>query len=74
MANLQEVLLAYLTSADILLWPGADGLTLSDVVRSYPQAMAAGRVPSRERLLRDHPDLHEDLETFFGRDGRNSLR
>src|SRR5437762_13787316 len=65
MPNLQEILLAYLTSAEVPLWPGADGLTRSDVVRSYPQAMAAGRVPERERLLEEHPDLTPEPETFL---------
>ena len=64
--SLQEVLLAYLKAADFPLWPGTDGLTLRDVLLSYPQAMADGRVPGREELLRKHPNLREDLESFFG--------
>lgn len=64
--SLQEILLAYLEAAHVRLWPGTDGLTLHDVLLSYPQAMAAGRVPGRKELLRKHPDLREDLESFFG--------
>ena len=64
--SLREVLLAYLKAADLPQWPGTNGLTLRDVLRYYPQAMAAGRVPSRKELLRKHPHLREDLEAFFG--------
>jgi hypothetical protein len=64
--GLQEVLLAYLTAAEPPLWPGTDGLTLRDILLSYPQAMAAGRVPGRRELLRKHPDLREALQLFFG--------
>ena len=64
--NLQEVLLAYLKAADLPQWPGTDGLTVRDILLHYPQAMAAGRVPSRHELLRKHPNLREDLEAFFG--------
>ncbi len=64
--SLGEVLLAYLKAADVRLWPGTDGLTVRDVLLSYPQAMAAGRVPGRKELLGKHPDLREDLESFFG--------
>jgi hypothetical protein len=64
--NLQEVLLAYLKAADLPPWPGTDGLTVHDILLLYPQAMAAGHVPSRMELLRKHPNLRQDLEAFFG--------
>jgi hypothetical protein len=64
--NLREVLLAYMKAADVPEWPGTDGLTLRDILLCYPQAMAAGLVPGHMELLRKHPNLHEDLEAFFG--------
>ena len=64
--SLPEVLLAYLKAAELPLWPGTDALTLVDVLLSYPQAMAAGRVPGRKELLRKYPHLRADLESFFG--------
>jgi hypothetical protein len=64
--NLEEVLLAYMKAADLPQWPGTDGLTVREILLHYPQAMAAGRVPTRKELLRKHPNLREDLEAFFG--------
>jgi hypothetical protein len=66
----RELLLGHLRSADLPPWPGADGLTLEDALLSYPEAAAAGRVPDLRRLLRDHPDLAEELTAFFGGRGR----
>jgi hypothetical protein len=64
--QMQQVLLAYMKAADVPQWPGTDGLTLRDVLLGYPQAMAAGLVPSRKELLRKHPNnLRENLEAFF---------
>jgi hypothetical protein len=66
--RLREVLLGYLRDAEVSgwpLWPGADGLTLQDLVCSYPQAAAAGRVPGLEELLRRHPDLAAALNGHF---------
>jgi hypothetical protein len=64
-ARVREVLLGYLRSADVPLWPGADGLTLEDALLSYPQAAAAGRAPDLRQLLREHPELAEELTAFF---------
>jgi hypothetical protein len=47
------------------LWPGADGLTLQEVLRSYPDNAAVGLVPDRQELLRCHPDLREALLALF---------
>jgi hypothetical protein len=55
----RELLLGYLHAAAVPLWPGADGLTLEDAWRSYPQAAAAGWVPDLRQRLRDHPALAE---------------
>jgi hypothetical protein len=65
-ARVRELLLGHLQSADLPPWPGADGLTLEDALLSYPQAAAAGRAPDLRRLLRDHPELAEELTAFFG--------
>lgn len=71
-ARVRELLLAHLRSAAVPLWPGADGLTLEDVLLAYPQAAAAGRVPDLRQLLREHPELAEELTEFFG--GRGTGR
>jgi hypothetical protein len=47
------------------LWPGADGLTVQEVLRSYPEHAAAGLVPDWQGLLRRHPDLREALLAFL---------
>jgi hypothetical protein len=68
-ARVREVLLGYLQAAAVLPWPGADGLTLQDALRSYPQAAAAGRAPDLRELLRDHPALAEELKALFAEHG-----
>lgn len=60
-----ELLLAYLQIASAPPWPGADGLTLEEVLASYPQWSASGLVPDLPSLLQRHPDLDEDLRRFF---------
>jgi hypothetical protein len=64
--SLEEVLLAYLQGPGAAGWPGADGLTLDDVLHTYPQAMAAGLVPGWRELLDEHPDLADDLRALLG--------
>jgi hypothetical protein len=63
--RLQELLLGYLQGTDAPLWPGVDGLTLEEVLRSYPEHAAAGRVPGQRELLRRHPELRDELLAFF---------
>jgi selenocysteine lyase/cysteine desulfurase len=63
--RLREVLLGYLQAAGCPQWPGTDGLMLEDVLRSYPANAAAGRVPDRQQLLREYPELREALLAFF---------
>ena len=69
--RVRELLLGHLRSADLPVWPGVDGLTLEDALLSYPQAVAAGWVPDLRQLLREHPELAEELTAFF--EGRGTL-
>jgi len=55
-----NVLLSHLEAANTW-WPGADGLTVEDALRSYPEAVAAGQVPNRAELVRAHPGLLDAL-------------
>jgi hypothetical protein len=68
--RLREVLLGYLWAAGCPSWPGADGLVVEDVLRTYPRAAAAGLVPDREELLRRHADLADALRELFAEWGR----
>jgi hypothetical protein len=63
--EIQDLLLGYLLGAAAPAWPGADGLTLDEVLRSYPQAAAAHAVPEPDRLLHRYPHLRAELERFF---------
>ena len=44
-STVRELLLSYLLHVEGQLWPGADALTLDDLVRAYPRVAATGRVP-----------------------------
>jgi hypothetical protein len=63
--RLRELLLAHLRAADAPRWPGADGVTVEEVLRSYPQAATAGLVPDLPTLLENHPELADLLREFF---------
>jgi hypothetical protein len=63
--RLHELLLEHLRAADAPAWPGADGLTLEEVLHSYPQAAAEGLVPDLRVLLEEHPELGDAVRAFF---------
>jgi hypothetical protein len=73
--RLIALLAGYLTGCPRARWPGADGLTVADVVRArYPAAAVAGLVPDLDELARRHPDLAEAIARLFpagGAAGRN---
>jgi hypothetical protein len=66
--RLQELLLGYLWAKGAPSWPGADGLTVQEVLCSYPENAAAGRVPDQQQLERLYPDLREEVVSFFADD------
>jgi hypothetical protein len=63
--QVRAILLGYLQCRAAGLWPGSDSLTLDEILRSYPRAAAAGRVPDLPELSRRYPDLAESLTAWF---------
>jgi hypothetical protein len=59
-ASLREVLLGYLQTEGAFPWPGADGLTVDEVL-----AARLWRVPGLAELRRRHPDLADEAAAFF---------
>ena len=64
--RLHELLLENLRAAGAPDWPGADGLTLEEVLLSYPQAADEGLVPDLRVLREEHPELSAALRELFG--------
>ena len=62
---LRLVLLDLMMSPNALPWPGADGVTVEDVLASYILAAEQRRVPGREELIRRQPELAVEIRTFF---------
>ena len=64
-ARLADLLAGLLLESAACRWPGADGLTVGDVLREYPAAAAARLVPSEAELCERHPDLAGQVAAFF---------
>jgi len=64
-SRLRDLLLGYMARPWVTVWPGADGLTVSEALESYPEVVAAGQAPGREELQARHPELAEAVEEFF---------
>jgi hypothetical protein len=68
---LAQVLAEYLIAAHCVRGPGADGLTLEDVVATeYPAALSAGHVPGPDEVASQHPELAAEVVAFFGHEHR----
>jgi hypothetical protein len=63
--RVRDLLLTHLQSAAAPPWPGGDGITLEEILRSYPEAAALGLVPDLETLTQQHPDLAQPLRDYF---------
>jgi hypothetical protein len=69
--RLREVLLGYLqAAASVTDWPGGDGLTIEDLLDSYPEAVAGEEVPDWQELLRRYPELETELQTWMAEKDR----
>ena len=62
---LREVLLDYLQAGWVRNWPGADGITVDDILNCYPQASASGDVPDWQELCRRHTELIAEIRSLF---------
>jgi hypothetical protein len=62
---LQAILLAHLHANQAFPWPGADGLTTDEALDCYLVAAARGWVPGEAELCCRHPELRDQLVSFF---------
>ena len=46
-------------------WPGADGVTVDEVLDCYREHATIGRVPGLEALAARHPEFRVELAEFF---------
>jgi hypothetical protein len=64
--RLREILLGYLEAGGcVASWAGGDGLTLEDVLDTYPEAVARGEVPDWRQLLCRHPEVDAQLRVWM---------
>jgi hypothetical protein len=69
---LRRVLLDLMMSRNALPWPGADGVTVEEVLAAYVPASEQRRVPDQEELIRRHPELTPEIRTFFTLAGKQA--
>jgi len=62
---LRQILLDLMMDRNALPWPGADGVTVEEVLAAYVPASETRRVPDRDELIRRHPELTSDICSFF---------
>ena len=68
-ACLRRILLDLMLSRSALPWPGADGVTVEEVLAAYVPASEEGRAPGEADLIRRHPELAVEIRSFFALDG-----
>ena len=64
-ACLRRILLDLMLSPYSLPWPGADGVTVEEVLAAYVPASKAGLVPDETDLIRRHPEFTPEIRSFF---------
>ena len=64
--SLRDIMLGFLQAGGVCTWPGADGLTVDDVLRCYPAAIAVGKVPDWPELQRRYPALAPEIQKLLG--------
>jgi hypothetical protein len=71
--RLRELLLEYLRVTRVSTWPGADGLTVEDVLTCYPEAIGAWEVPDWRRFVRENPELEAAVQAYLAHSWRPGL-